>query len=724
MRKVKHSLLILVAFLILSIIPLNVKAAETTEKPTGYQKPTLEQVELSGDDLQHMIRKTYKNRSYAANKWDKYSNNYFYDQLNSRQKELYNSLYNVCMDYLVNNSDASSAGYTAFVAVPAGTTRTELEIVYMLMMTNCPQFYFLENSARFSGTESAITSVCLGMYSDFISGASRRQATAVVEQKLNTWTARINTKSSKLAKEIEAHNIICENTEYTLYSSYHQSSAGVFLEGKAVCAGYAEAFQMLCQGVGIQTLTVTSAEHEWNLVNLYENWYHVDTTWDGTGDTDFYLNISDAKINTDNADHVIETMPWAYLSVPACYYDTVINTVYNGVNYAAVYDDEYYLARYPDIARAYAGREDEAIAHFVNYGMKEGRQGCAGFDVQSYRRRYADLRSAYGNDLKLYYLHYINHGQREGRQATNCPTLQGGVTKLNGVDYSAVFDFNYYTSAYSDIKRIYGDDDIGALNHFVSYGMKEGRQGSSNFNVVSYLYRYSDLRKAFGSNLPAYYEHYMKYGRRENRQATGCSTMQGAQTVYDGVDYSAVYDYNYYTGKYSDIKRAYGYDDYKVLQHFVNYGMKEGRQGIGSFEVRSYYNRYADLRKVFGTDWKCYYSHYITHGRKEGRTAINCASLQNAATIYDGVNYAAVYNYEYYISKYPDVARAFGGDDNSTLRHFVNYGMNEGRQGTADFNVHNYAARYSDLRNAYGNNLKSYYIHYMNHGMKEGRSGK
>ena len=39
-------------------------------------------------------------------------------------------------------------------------------------------------------------------------------------------------------------------------------------------------------------------------------------------------------------------------------------------------------------------------------------------------------------------------------------------------------------------------------------------------------------------------------------------------TVLGGVDYSAVYDYQYYVNKYADIKTAYGYDDLAVLKQF------------------------------------------------------------------------------------------------------------------------------------------------------------
>jgi hypothetical protein len=42
------------------------------------------------------------------------------------------------------------------------------------------------------------------------------------------------------------------------------------------------------------------------------------------------------------------------------------------------------------------------------------------------------------------------------------------------IDYSAVFDANYYLSANPDLSAVFGNDTVGAFNHFVAYGMNEG----------------------------------------------------------------------------------------------------------------------------------------------------------------------------------------------------------------------------------------------------------
>lgn len=93
-------------------------------------------------------------------------------------------------------------------------------------------------------------------------------------------------------------------------------------------------------------------------------------------------------------------------------------------------------------------------------------------------------------------------------------------------------------------------------------------------------------------------------------------------TPSTNTDYSLVFDAIYYANKYADLKTAFGNDSAKLLSHFINNGMKEGRQAISTFNVNTYKNNYADLRSAFCDDLVKYYQHYITNGHSEGRIAI------------------------------------------------------------------------------------------------------
>lgn len=58
-----------------------------------------------------------------------------------------------------------------------------------------------------------------------------------------------------------------------------RSIYGVLVNKKAVCAGYAKAFQYLLNLCGIECTYVTNKVHAWNLVKLEGDYYYIDVTW-------------------------------------------------------------------------------------------------------------------------------------------------------------------------------------------------------------------------------------------------------------------------------------------------------------------------------------------------------------------------------------------------------------------------------------------------------------
>lgn len=279
------------------------------------------------------------------------------------------------------------------------------------------------------------------------------------------------------------------------------------------------------------------------------------------------------------------------------------DTIYNGVNYSLVYDKDYYYNKYPDLQRAIGNNPTELLKHFVTNGMKEGRQAKETFDVSYYK--YSDLQRTFGNHYELYYMHYMSYGYKEGRQTYS-------YSFYNGVDYSLIYDKNYYYNKYSDLRRVIGNNPTELIKHFLNNGMAEGRQAKETFDAFYYKYKYPDLQRAFGNNYKSYYLHYMTYGYKEGRQAFSYS-------FYNGVDYSAVYEKNYYYYKYSDLQRVIGNNPAELIKHFVEHGMSEGRQAKASFNVQQYKILYTDLQRVFGNQLKQYYLHYMNYGKNEGR---------------------------------------------------------------------------------------------------------
>lgn len=87
-------------------------------------------------------------------------------------------------------------------------------------------------------------------------------------------------------------------------------------------------------------------------------------------------------------------------------------------------------------------------------------------------------------------------------------------------DYSPVFDADYYYHTYPDLQQHIGNNPAALLNHFVTIGMKEGRNGNASFQVKAYMYNNLDLLPVYGvKDLSAYYFHYITCGKTEGRKA-------------------------------------------------------------------------------------------------------------------------------------------------------------------------------------------------------------
>ncbi|SEL55021.1 Listeria/Bacterioides repeat-containing protein [Butyrivibrio sp. ob235] len=123
----------------------------------------------------------------------------------------------------------------------------------------------------------------------------------------------ITNATGKYAKELAIHDLLLNITTYdydclaenTVYNMGH-SVYGIVKDGKAVCDGYAMAFSYLLEGIGINSVIVSSQSHAWNVVQLGYEWYEVDVTWDDVNSTDEgilhkYYNLSTEQISDGSA---------------------------------------------------------------------------------------------------------------------------------------------------------------------------------------------------------------------------------------------------------------------------------------------------------------------------------------------------------------------------------------------------------------------------------------
>ena len=179
------------------------------------------------------------------------------------------------------------------------------------------------------------------------------------------------------------------------------------------------------------------------------------------------------------------------------------------LDYALVYDHDYYVSHHPDVAEAFGGNEAATFRHFLVHGMTEGRRAISSFDAREYSSLHKDVRAAYGDNWEKYYTHYMKHGKAEGRA--------GRAYIPGGLDYALVYDHDYYVSHHPDVAEAFGGNEAATFRHFLVHGMTEGRRAISSFDAREYSSLHKDVRAAYGDNWEKYYTHYMKHGKAEGR---------------------------------------------------------------------------------------------------------------------------------------------------------------------------------------------------------------
>lgn len=138
----------------------------------------------------------------------------------------------------------------------------------------------------------------------------------------------------EIAKALHDYLVLHCAYDMRLYSggmpSESYTASGALLDGTAVCAGYAKAYEALLTEAGIPCEYVTGygngGRHGWNIVQIDGEWYHVDTTWDDpTPNREGYVRynyflLSDSAMGRDhsgwNSEHRCTSTKYDTLGLP------------------------------------------------------------------------------------------------------------------------------------------------------------------------------------------------------------------------------------------------------------------------------------------------------------------------------------------------------------------------------------------------------------------------
>ncbi len=295
-----------------------------------------------------------------------------------------------------------------------------------------------------------------------------------------------------------------------------------------------------------------------------------------------------------------------------------------------------------------------------------------------------------------------------------------------------VFDYQYYADHNPDLYIAFGYNEAELINHWNTYGIREGRASSSILNLAHYVSQNHDLLKAFGHDYGAIYNHFLNYGYSEYRESSpeydgkfyrnynndlknmtsmelirhysiyGKNELRIANTTPDIIRY--LFDSEVYAELNPDVARAFGNQESLLKKHWYEYGIAEGRRASYFFDARYYLAYNKDIANTYSpTDYKKAYEHFIYHGFMEGRQG------------------SCIFSISYYLANSNDLLHVFGQDYLKGMNHFVSFGKRETRVTSPQFNVEAYRAKNFDLKQAFTTSYTQYFIHYLKHGQYENR---
>lgn len=234
-----------------------------------------------------------------------------YNQLTEKQKNIYNAL-----EKAVKNMET---GWISLETPVYTNYRRDVNIIVAALQTDMPQYFWIPPAYYTGNSQDGETIRILFEGQDnltyLIDKSDQQQMENALSHRVEEIMSQV-TATTPFEIELQLHDLLCESVTYAqstetplVYTAY-----GALVNGKAVCEGYSRAMQLLLAQYNIKSTLVTGESkgvgHMWNLVNIENNWYHLDATWNDLPNgkvAHTYFNLTDSDISKDHGRYKIHT---------------------------------------------------------------------------------------------------------------------------------------------------------------------------------------------------------------------------------------------------------------------------------------------------------------------------------------------------------------------------------------------------------------------------------
>ena len=353
----------------LAVSPVLTTAAQCTLPVGGLDETEMIRFEVQADENARQLPEVGLFESVSAPETGLYSYGssygleYYKENELDAQADLYQKIYDRCVEIAVGKEDAYS--YEMFGSEVFAPTQEEIAAnlgvfmnehqdiciqydiegadaamnVYTTVKNDHPEFYWLPSSlfvvdSSYEDGTIAARYMILFASDDYNEASERERLDNRMESTIDEWLGEVedaeNDSVYKTVKQV--HDLITREVEYGYYegtetpldTEYAHSIIGVFDGDKrtdVVCEGYAKAFQLLLNALDIDNVYVTGlgegnglwGGHAWNMVKMDDGqYYNFDVTWDDSTDSYDYF----AKGAGFDETHIVNTPNGIWQEIP------------------------------------------------------------------------------------------------------------------------------------------------------------------------------------------------------------------------------------------------------------------------------------------------------------------------------------------------------------------------------------------------------------------------
>ena len=226
------------------------------------------------------------------------------------EKQLYTNLLDVCYEFFPEKDNYGIYAMPQVKLDGYSLTDAQARTVIKALTDDHPEIFWLTGTIGcYSDNEETV----IRLYSNYSPEEVDARVNAL-RTAVNEFYATVPDGLSAFERQVLVHDFLIDSVEYDSNADDPNNISpdvftvyGAMVNHVAVCEGYARAFQMLLNGLGVECVGLMGQSqgenHMWNAVKEDDLWYQTDVTWDDQEQPyarHLYCNVSEDVMLQDH----------------------------------------------------------------------------------------------------------------------------------------------------------------------------------------------------------------------------------------------------------------------------------------------------------------------------------------------------------------------------------------------------------------------------------------